>query len=119
MLHELTAGTMIMLVCTWGCAALFWFIGRHAQRTEKPAHFWAGTEIDPSQISDIAAYNHANARMWKWYSVPYWISGIVSCFGFLGNAYIIAGAAILFLACFPGLYFLIRRYRKIERAYIC
>ena len=110
---------VIMLICTWGCAALCWFIGCHADKSEKPAHFWAGSEIDPSCVTDIAAYNHANALMWKRYSVPYWISGMLSCFGVVSDAFTIAGAAVLFIACFPGLWFLIQKYRKIEKTYIC
>ena len=102
------AGVVIMLVCSWGCAVLFYFIGRFADKNQKPIHFWAGTQIDPRHVSDIAAYNHESAVMWK-----------LSCFGLISEVFIIAGAAVLFIACFPGLCFLIQKYRKIEKTYIC
>ena len=113
------AGVVIMLVCSWGCAALFYFIGRFADKNQKPIHFWAGTQIDPRHVSDIAAYNHESAVMWKLYSIPYWLAGFLSCFGVVSDAFTIAGASVLFIACFPGLWFLIQKYRKIEKTYIC
>lgn len=118
MFHELTVGAVIMLVCAWGCGAIFYLIGRHADRSQKPIHFWSGSAIDPCRVSDVSAYNHENALMWKRYSIPYWISGILSCFGAVSKDFVIAATAVLFLACFPGLFFLIRKYRKIEKTYI-
>lgn len=116
---EQTIGMIIMLVCSWGCGAIFYFISHFADKSPKPIHFWAGTEIDPRRISDVAAYNHANAVMWKLYSIPYWLAGFLSCLCFISEAFTIAGASMLFLACFPGLFFLIRKYKQIEKTYIC
>lgn len=115
---EQTIGTIIMLFCSWGCGAIFYFIGRHADRSHKPAHFWAGSEIDSRRISDVAAYNHANAVMWKLYSIPYWLAGILSCFCFVGEVFTIAGAVMLFFAALPGIPLLIRKYRQIEKTYL-
>ncbi|MBR4290386.1 MAG: hypothetical protein IKT52_07080 [Oscillospiraceae bacterium] len=115
---EQTVGTIIMLLCSWGCAVLFYLIGRFADRSRKPVHFWAGTKIDPRRISDVEAYNHANAAMWKLYSVPYWLAGVLSCFGLLSEVFIIAGMVMLFLACVPGIPLLIREYKQIERIYV-
>ena len=118
MFGELTAGAVIMVFCAWGCGAIFYFIGRNADKSGKPAHFWAGSEIDPRNVSDLPSYNHANAVMWKCYSIPYWISGLLSCFAFISEAYISAGAVMLFLACLPGIPLLIRKYRQIEKTYL-
>lgn len=108
-----TAGIIVMLVCYWGVAATFWGIGCYDFCAEKPVNFWAGVEIDPKTVADIPGYNHSNAKMWQMYSVPYWLAGLVS----IWNA--AAGLVIISLACFPGLWLLIRNYRKIERKYIC
>lgn len=113
------AGIVIMIACCWGSAGLFFGIGVWANRRKTPMHFWAGTQIDPGTVSDISAYNHANSIMWKVYSVPYWISGCLSLFQGLSDWFAIASAAVLVLACFPGLLILIRHYRKIENKYIC
>ena len=29
-------------------------------------HFWSGTSVDPSKISDVKAYNKENAKMCYW-----------------------------------------------------
>lgn len=113
------AGVVILTVCCWGSAALFFGIGLWAGRRKTPMHFWAGTEIDPKTVSDIPAYNRENAVMWKVYSIPYWTAGALSLF--LGRAQwcSIAAGILIALACFPGLLILIRHYRKIETKYIC
>ncbi len=105
-------GLVIMLLCCWGSGALFYGIGMWADRLKKPMHFWAGTEVDPKTVRDIPGYNHANAVMWKLYSIPYWIAGLCS---FFSNA--LAGI-VLMLACIPGLAFLFRQYHKIEKEFM-
>lgn len=105
-------GLAIMLICCWGCAALFLGIGLWADRRKTPMNFWAGTEIQPQSVSDIPSYNHANARLWMAYSVPFWLAGVCAFF-----SDILAGG-ILLLACFPGLLLLIRGYRGIEKKYV-
>lgn len=107
------AGIVILLACYWGSAALFYGIGIWACKRKTPMHFWAGTEVDPSTISDIPAYNRANGKMWKLYSIPYWIAGLLS-FWAVGR---IAALILLTLACTVGLWWLIRRYRSIEKQY--
>lgn len=115
---ESIIGVIISVLCSWGCASLFFTIGLFAEKSQKPAHFWAGSTIDPKRVSDIPAYNHENAAMWKWYSVPYWISGVLFLLGICGSAFTLAGAVVLFIACIPCLPLLIFHYRKIEKKYI-
>ena len=112
------AGTWIMIICCWGCGALFLGTGIWANCRKRPMHFWAGTKIDPDSVSDIPAYNRENGRMWMLYSIPYWIAGVFSLF--IGNAQWCAVAALglILLACFPGLLILIRQYQRIEKKYI-
>lgn len=115
---EQMVGIVIFLLCTWGCGFVFLLIARHADRCSKPVNFWAGQEVDPHRVSDIAAYNHENAVLWKGYSIPFWLSGALFVFGVVNNAFSIAGIIVLFSTCFPGLLLLIRKYKQIEKTYI-
>jgi len=112
------AGAIVMAICCFSCAIGFFCIGFWAEKSEIPVHFWAGTVVDPDKVEDISGYNHANAVMWRVYSIPYWLAGLLGCLGFLGDIYTLLAAALLFLACFPGISLLVRRYRKIEEQYI-
>ena len=111
------AGAIIMAICCFGCALTFLGIGVWASKSNKPVHFWAGTDVPVEKVTDVLAYNRANALMWKIYSIPYWLSGAVGSLGFFGDIFTIASAILLFLACFPGIFLLVRRYRKIEEQF--
>ncbi len=112
------AGIIIWAICAYGCAALFFGIGIWAEHAKKPVHFWAGTKIDAQKVTDIPAYNHANAVMWKWYALPYFLSGILGCLDSL-HAWCMPAAVILMVAaCFPCIFIMIWRYTKIEKTYI-
>ena len=111
-------GAVIMALTCLGCGALFALIGIRAERAEKPVHFWSGIPVAAEKITDVHGYNHANAVMWKWYSVPYFLAGILGAFGVLGDGYIIAAAAVLVAACLPGLFLLIGCYKRIEKHYL-
>lgn len=116
--NENMVGLVIMVLCCWSCAGLFFGIGFCAQKQEKPMHFWAGTTIDPRSITNIPAYNLENARMWMLYSIPYWLAGAVVLF-FRGSDFgTIAAVILLLAACVPGIPMLIAHYRRIERKYI-
>ena len=109
---DLLIGIVTMCFCCFGSGLLFWGLGIWSEKSKKPMGFWAGSEIAASRISDISGYNHANAVMWKWYSLPYWIGGIVGCFG-----YMTAAGVIMFLAAFPGIPILISQYKRIEKQF--
>ena len=105
------AGIIIWCITIFGCAILFFGMGIYAQKSEKPMHFWAGTTIDPSKITDVKAYNRENARMWKIYSLWYFASGIVYFF----NEWI--AIALLVASCTLGMVILVATYNKIEKKY--
>ena len=111
-------GMIIMAICCFGSGIICFSLGYKAEKAEKPVNFWAGKQVDASSISDINGYNHANAVMWKVYSTPYFLAGILSCFSCFDEEYMVAGAVFLLLACVPGLILLILRYRQIEKQYI-
>ena len=105
------AGLIIWCITIFGCAILFFGIGIYAAKREKPMHFWAGTTVDPSRISDVKAYNKENARMWKIYSLWYFASGIVYFF----SEWI--AIALLIASCTVGIVILVATYNKIEKKY--
>ena len=103
---------IIWYLTVGGCGLLFFGIGVHAQRKKTPMHFWSGgAEIKPEEITDVAAYNRENARMWKCYAMSYLASCAIWPFH-EGVA-----IAILFAASTVGLIPLIMIYKKIEQKY--
>ena len=116
--EDMIAGIIIMAATCFGCGALFFGIGIVARHSKKPFAFWAGTTVNPERVSDIAGYNRASARMWKWYSFPYFSAGILACLEPVSHVFAVLAAGLLGLSCFPGLLALVRAYRRIERKYI-
>lgn len=105
------AGAIIWCVSVFGSAALLYGIGVYAGRSEKPMHFWSGSEVKPEEISDIPSYNRENARMWKCYSLWFWVAGL----GYFLNAY--AAVIILVIGSTAGGALLVARYLRIEKKY--
>lgn len=111
-------GPLVGAICGFGCGILFYGIGALGARQQTPMNFWAGQTIAPESVTDIPAYNHACARLWKWFSVPCWLFGILSLLP-IGNWSAMLGLADLVLWGTAGLWWLIRSYKEIERQYIC
>ena len=114
---ELT-GILVGAVCGFGGGLLFYGIGSLGAGQKKPMNFWAGKTISPESVTDIPAYNHACARLWKRFSIPCWMFGILSLLFPVGNWTAIVGLVILILWGTVGLWWLIRSYRGIERQYV-
>ena len=70
------AGKIIMWVVAFSCGALFFGMGVYARRLKKPMWFWSGTDVDPSEITDVKKYNRANGTMWQVYAMFYFGSGV-------------------------------------------
>lgn len=115
---EAIVGGIIMLFCCWICGDAFLIIGIYAKNTKKPMHFYSGSKIDPETVTDIAAYNRANSKLWILYSIPYFLAGIMAMFGFYGKWAVIVAVIIAVSAAFPGTFLLIQGYHRIERKYI-
>ncbi len=105
------AGIIIWCITIFGCAILFFGLGVYAEKREKPMHFWAGTTVDASKITDVKAYNKENAKMWKIYSLWYFASGIVYFF----KEWV--AIALLVASCTLGMVILVATYNKIEKKY--
>ena len=114
---EQILGAIVMLFCGFGCGGLFYWIGSWAASRKDPMHFWTGSTVDSKTITDIPAYNGANARMWKQYSIPYWISGILGILAFWDGRLACWATVPIGLACTVGILWLIYSYRKIEKQY--
>lgn len=108
---------IMMVFFGFGCGALFYWIGVWAQKRKDPMHFWSGSSVDSKTISDIPAYNYANARMWKIYSIPYWVTGVIGLLCVIDIRLSILSMIPIGLACTVGIWWLIHTYRKIEKQY--
>lgn len=92
---------------------LFCGIGAYAWRRKEPMWFWTGTHVRPETVSDIPAYNHANAVMWMVYSLPYWAGALLNGHWPELASSIVALAATAGLLLLAACYLVIRRiYRK-------
>ena len=109
---ERILGIIVMVFCSLMCGGIFSGLAVWAKKSKKPVHFYSGTTVDPKTVSDIPAYNLENSRMWMIYSVPFWVSGIVSFF------HMGAAAIIMTVACFPGFLWLVFCYKRISQKYI-
>ena len=116
--REAIFGGVLCLVISWSCAVLFYGIGWWAQRKQTPMGFWSGMELKPEWVRDIPAYNRECAVMWKVYSIPYFLCGILGLLGMFHTGFTVAMVVLMVLATVPGLIPLIRHYKKIERKYI-
>ena len=90
------------------CGSLFAGIAIFAWQLDKPMWFLPGREMKASELTDVYAYNKANALMWLIYSVPYWVSGFL---GLINGG--VAGV-LLVAALLVGLPVLVLIHRKIR-----
>ena len=81
-------------------------------------HFFAGSQIYPSTVTDIPAYIAACSNLWQIYSIPYWIAGLLPLYGWGAEWSILTSAGILVLASVPGIPILIWVYNCIADRYI-
>ena len=105
------AGKIIWWICCFGCAVLFFVIGVYARGLEKPMWFWSGTEVDPSQITNIAQYNRENSIMWQLYSLWFFAAGLAEIWSTA------LALAFLVLGCTVGIVLLVCSYQKIYKKY--
>ena len=110
-------GVIIMALCGFGCGALFFGIGVWAARSEKPMHFWSGSTVDPRTITNIPAYNRANARMWKKFSVPFWMCGVLAIASVWAEWCAAACTILIVVGSIGGGIWIVLRYQKISRTY--
>ena len=110
-------GIIIMIFCNLLCAGSFYAIGIWAAKRKDPMHFYSGTTVDPATISDIPAYNQENAKMWKQYSVPFFLAAAFSAAGFWNSCFQTVGLILLIIGSTLGIGWLVRKYHRILKAY--
>ena len=116
--NEAIVGAILTMGIGCLCGALFYGIGWWSDRKKAPMGFWSGMELKPEWVRDIPAYNHECAVMWKVYSIPYFISGILGLLGMFHVGFTVAMVVVMVGATLPGLILLICHYKKIEKKYI-
>lgn len=114
---ETILGIIIMSASCLICAASFFGVGVWASKRKDPMNFWSGTRVDPKTISDIPAYNRENARMWKAFSVPFWLMIVLEILSAWFPWLVWVAIALLALSCTVGLAWLVWKYGKIKRKY--
>ena len=115
---EAILGSIVLILCGFGCGGLFTAIASWAEHRKDPMHFWSGSVVEPKTITDIPAYNKANARMWKRYAAPYWMTGWCGFVGFLNfKVAALAGCLLIGIASTVGIVWLILAYKRIEKQY--
>ncbi|MBR3973066.1 MAG: hypothetical protein IKJ99_03830 [Oscillospiraceae bacterium] len=106
-----------MTFCSLLCAIIFYGIGVWARKRKDPMHFYSGVAVDPKIISDIPAYNRENARMWKAFSVPFWLCALCSILTFWDRRFSTVSIALLVVGCTVGSGWLIAKYHRILKKY--
>lgn len=104
-------GNIIWLIIMIPVSLLFTGIGIYALKSKKPMHFWSGSTVRASEITDVPAYNKANGIMWLAFSVIFWISTVLGYFNMP------AGGILLIAGCLIGVPALPVAYGKIYKKY--
>ena len=102
---------IIFAAVCWFCALLFGLIALWAFKRRTPMHFWSGSTVKPDEITDIPAYNRANAKMWAVYAALTALSGVAALFNMQ------AGVVLLVIICVPGVAGLFVIYNRIYKKY--
>lgn len=110
-------GMIIITFCSLLCAGIFYGIGIWAARRKDPMHFYSGTSVDPRTISDIPAYNRANAKMWKIFSIPFLLCGLCSILSLFIPWCSTVSIALLVAGCTLGIGWLVSKYHRILKKY--
>ena len=110
-------GLMIMLGCCFGCGGMIYGIGIWSEKSKMPFGFWTFHEVKPESISDIPAYNRENGKMWKIYSIPYFLAALCGIGGIWLPWLNWLAVSLIILASTLGIVWLIWYYKRIFRKY--
>lgn len=111
-------GIILITFVNLMCAGIFYGIGMWAQNRKDPMHFYSGSTVDPKTISDVPAYNKENSRLWKQYSIPFWICSICSIASIWVESLMTVSIVVLVLGCTLGGVWLVCKYHKIHKKYL-
>ena len=102
---------LVFAITVGGCALMTGLISLWAYKRKTPMHFWAGSTVKAEEITDVPAYNRANAKLWLIYTIA------VAASGFAGLFHITVGAVLLLVVCVPGSILLMIAYGRIYKKY--
>lgn len=94
---------------------IFVMIGIYAYQRKSPMYFYAGTDIDASEITDVKAYNKANGIMWIAYGTLYFIPILV--YILMPDKISDTVISVSVVICFLGLLAVLWIYQKIDDKY--
>ena len=105
--------SFIVFLVIFGCGLCVYLFGAWAGKQSKPMGFWAnGKPFDPGSVTDVPGYIRDYSKLFRRFSVPCMISGI------LIPIHIVTAIIILLIWAVFGIWWLINQYRKIEKQYI-
>jgi len=96
------------------CLSIATFIGISAlwvSKRRKPIHFFAGSTVEVQEVTDVSAYNRANAKMWALYAA--WFI-VISALSLLNST---VGIVLSVVSIIPGVFFLYIPYKWIYKKY--
>ena len=111
-------GLIMILGTCFSCGAMVYGIGLWAEKSKKPFGFWTFKEVKGEFISDIPAYNRENGKMWKIYSIPYFLAGFCGIGGVWIPLLNVLTICMIISACTFGIGWLIWYYKRISRKYL-
>lgn len=97
------------------CMVLFGGIGLYALKSKKPIHFWSGTTVKAQEVTDVKAYNRANAKMWLIYDIPYVMAFFVAPFSMMFAVWCVTLASTVGIGLLIGAYFKIEKKYKVSK----
>jgi len=107
----MSSANIVSAICCFLTSLIFWGVSIYAFTRKDPMHFWSGSKVMPEEISDIPAYNRANALMWAIYAACMVLAGILSLFS------VITGIILMVITIVPGILVLIVVYKSIYNRY--
>lgn len=94
---------------------IFVLIGVYAYQRKSPMYFYAGSDTDASEITDVKAYNRANGIMWITYGALYFIPILV--YILVPDKINDTVLSVSVVICFLGLLAVLWVYQKIDDKY--
>ena len=95
----------------WSIAPVIGLTALWILKRRKPIHFFAGTSVEPHEVTNVKAYNRANAKMWALYGAWFVLIGALS---FLSST---VGIVLSVASIIPGVFFLYIPYKRIYNKY--
>ena len=92
------------------CGLPFLYIGTYEKNNKEPISFWTGDTSLSSKLKDIQSYNLKMAKLYKNYSIAYFISAITFIFS------PIIGMIILCISIL-GIFVIYKYYKKYLNLY--